>query len=104
MRKWFPVLPIAIALAASLYAYPRLPDRVPTHYDLQGVPNGYGPKWTAAVILPAMLLVLWGIMRGLPKIDPRRANYARMQGTYDLVVNLVVTVVAALHLVFLAGA
>ena len=104
MRKWYPILPIAIAVAASIYVYPHLPDRVPTHYDIRGAPNAYGPKWIATVIFPAMLLVLWGILRGLPKIDPRRANYARMQSTYDLVVNLVVTMVTALHLIFLAGA
>src|SRR5690242_13018335 len=104
MRKWYPILPIAVAVAASIYVYPLLPDRVPTHYDIRGVPNAYGPRWISTVIVPAMLLVLWGILRGLPKIDPRRANYARMQDTYDLVVNLVLTMIAALHLIFLRGA
>jgi immunity protein, SdpI family len=104
MRKWYPILPIAIAVAASIYVYPHLPDRVPTHYDIRGVPDGYGPKWIPTVIFPAMLLVLWVILRGLPKIDPRRANYARMQSTYDLMVNLVLTMVTALHLIFLGGA
>lgn len=104
MRKWYPILPIAIAVAASIYVYPLLPDRVPTHYDIRGVPNAYGPKWTSTIIFPAVLLVVWGIMRGLPKIDPRRANYARMQSTYDLVVNLVLTMLTALHLIFLRGA
>ena len=104
MRKWYPILPIAIAVAASIYVYPHLPDRVPTHYDIRGVPNDYGPKWIATALFPAMLLVLWGIMRGLPKIDPRRANYARMESTYDLVVNLVLTMITALHLIFLRGA
>lgn len=104
MRKWYPILPIAIAVAASIYVYPRLPDSVPTHYDIRGVPNDYGPKWIATALFPAMLLVLWGVLRGLPRIDPRRANYARMQSTYDLVVNLVLTMIAALHLIFLRGA
>lgn len=93
MRKWYPILPIAIAMAASIYVYPRLPDSVPTHYDIRGVPNDYGPKWIATALFPAMLVVLWAVMRGLPKIDPRQANYARMQSTYDLVVNLVLTMV-----------
>jgi uncharacterized membrane protein len=91
-------------VAASIYVYPHLPDRVPTHYDIRGVPNAYGPKWISTAIFPAVLVVLWGIMRGLPKIDPRRANYARMESTYDLVVNLVLTMITALHLIFLRGA
>ncbi len=104
MRKWYPVLLVAIATIASIIVYPKLPDRVPTHFDLRGNPNAYGPKWVPTVIFPVMILALWGLMRGLPKIDPRRANYARMQDTYDLVVNVVLTMLAALHLLILAGA
>jgi immunity protein, SdpI family len=104
MRKWYPVFLVAIAAAASIIVYPKLPDRVPTHFDIRGNPDGFGPRWVPTVIFPVMILALWGLMRGLPKIDPRRANYAKMQDTYDLVVNLVLTMVTALHLLILAGA
>lgn len=103
MRKWYPVLVFAIATIASIIVYPKLPDRVPNHFDIRGNPNAYGPKWVPIVIFPVMILALWGLMRGLPKIDPRRANYARMQDTYDLVVNVILTMLAALHLLILAG-
>jgi uncharacterized membrane protein len=103
MRKWYPAFLVAVAAVASIIAYPRLPDRVPTHFDIRGNPNAYGPKWVSTIIFPLMILALWGIMRGLPKIDPRRANYARMQSTYDLVVNLTLTMITALHLLILGG-
>ncbi|HEV8449740.1 MAG TPA: SdpI family protein [Gemmatimonadaceae bacterium] len=103
MRKWYPVLLVAIATIASIVVYPRLPDRVPTHFDIRGNPNAYGPRWVPTVIVPVMILALWGLLRGLPKIDPRRANYAKMQDTYDLVVNLILTMVTTLHLLLLAG-
>jgi len=103
MRKWYPVLLVAIATIASIVVYPILPDRVPTHFDIRGNPNAYGPRWVPTVIVPVMILALWGLLRGLPKIDPRRANYAKMQDTYDLVVNLILTMVTTLHLLLLAG-
>jgi len=103
MRKWYPVLLVAIATIASIVVYPRLPDRVPTHFDIRGNPNAYGPRWVPTVIVPVMILALWGLLRGLPKIDPRRANYAKMQDTYDLVVNLILTMVTTLHVLLLAG-
>jgi uncharacterized membrane protein len=103
MRRWYPAFLVAVAAVASIIAYPRLPDRVPTHFDIRGNPNAYGPKWVSTVIFPLMILALWGILRGLPRIDPRRANYARMQGTYDLVVNLSLTMITALHLLILGG-
>src|SRR5262249_19122664 len=104
MRKWYPVFLVAIAAIASIVVYPKLPDRVPTHFDIRGTPNAFGPKWVPTVIVPVMILALWGLLRGLPKIDPRRANYAKMQDTYDLVVNLILTMMTALHLLILAGA
>jgi uncharacterized membrane protein len=103
MRKWYPVVLVAIAAIASIIVYPKLPDRVPTHFDIRGNPNAYGPRWVPTVIFPVMILLLWGLMRGLPKIDPRRANYAKMQDTWDTLVNVVLTMVTALHLLILAG-
>src|SRR5215475_4823061 len=103
MRKWYPAFLVAIATIASIIVYPRMPDRVPTHFDIRGNPNAFGPRWVPTVIFPVTILALWGLLRGLPKIDPRRANYARMQDTYDLVVNLILTMMTALQLLLLAG-
>ena len=103
MRKWYPAVLVAATFVGSLFIYPRLPDRVPTHWDIHDRVNGYGPRWMAAFLIPTMLLALWGLMRFLPRIDPRRENYAKMQGTYDLVVNVTLTLVAVLHFVILGA-
>lgn len=103
MRRWYPALLVVITFAASIIVYSRLPARVPTHWNIRGQVDGYGPRWISTFLLPAMLLVVWGLLRFLPRIDPRRANYAKMQGTYDLVVNLTLTLLAALHLVLLGA-
>ena len=42
------------------------------------------------------------MLRGLPSIDPRRANYAEMQGGRS-VVHLVLTLMAAVHLIVPGG-
>jgi uncharacterized membrane protein len=33
MRKWYPVVVVAMSIIASAIAYPTLPDRIPTHWD-----------------------------------------------------------------------
>jgi len=103
MRKWYPAALVVVTLAAAVVAYPRLPDRVPTHWDFHNRVNGYGPRWMVTFLFPVMLLALWALLRFLPRIDPRRANYAKMQGTYDLVVNLTLTLIAVLHFVVLGA-
>jgi len=104
MRKWYPVFVIAVTVIASAIAYPRLPETVPSHWNLQGQVNGWQPRGRAAFLMPIVLLVLWGVMRGLPAIDPRRANYAKFRPTYDFVVNAVLTVLALIHLAVIGAA
>lgn len=97
MRKWYPAVVIAAAFAFSALVYTRLPSPMPVHWDINGQPNGYGSRVFGAFFAPTMALVLWGILRGLPHIDPRRTNYARFQGTYDLIVDAVVTLLVVIH-------
>ena len=104
MRKWYPAVLIVVTFVGAILVYPRLPDRVPIHWDIHDRVNGYGPRWMATFLMPVMLLALWGLMRFLPRIDPRRANYAKMQGVYDLVVNVTLTLIAVLHFVVLGAA
>lgn len=104
MRKWFPVIPIAAAFLLSAIVYARLPSPMATHWGINGQPNGYSSRFIGAFLMPGMALALWAFMRGLPIIDPRRANYAKFQGTYDLMVNALVTFLAVIHVVMLGTA
>jgi uncharacterized membrane protein len=104
MRKWFPVIPIGGAFLFSALVYSQLPDRVATHWGLNGQPDGYSGRVTGAFMLPGIMLLVWALMRGLPYIDPRRANYAKFQGTYDLMVHAVITMMALVHLLVLGRA
>lgn len=101
MRRWYPILLIAVASIGSLIAFPRLPTEVPIHWDVRGNVNGYSSRAFAALFVPALILVLWLVLRGLPKIDPWRANYAKMAGAYDLMVNAVLSLLALIHLAVL---
>jgi uncharacterized membrane protein len=94
MRKWYPALLVALTIALGIYAYPRLPDRVPAHWNVHGVVNRYTSRTFFLVPLPLFVLALWGLLRVLPRIDPWRENYPKFQGTYDLVVNCALTVIA----------
>ena len=104
MRKWYPALPIAVMVIVSMIVYPRLPDQVPTHWDWQGQVNDWQSRPLAVAFLPMLALVIWGAMRALPSIDPRRANYSKFQPTYDFVIGATVTMMALIHLAVLASA
>src|ERR1041384_5337230 len=103
MRKWYPAILIMLAFVVSAVAFPRLPDRVPTHWNLHGQIDAYGPRSVGLFLMPLVVLGIWGLMRARPKIDPLRENYAKMHGAYDIVVNAAVTVMAVIHLAIVAA-
>lgn len=46
---------------------------------------------------PALIALTWGLGYWLPVIDPRRANYARFRGTYDIVVAAILALLLVVH-------
>lgn len=101
MKKWIPALLIIAAMAVSIYMYPSLPDRVPTHFGIDGQPNGWSSRIVGAWLVPLIMAFVWLIMRALPHIDPRKANYEKFRGSYDVVVIATLTFMLAMHIVVL---
>jgi len=104
-NRWLAVWVLLAATAASALLWPLLPDRIVTHWNAAGVADGWSSRTTAVLIGPAAIAALTLVFQLLPRIDPRRANYAKFQDVYWLVANTLVLFVAVLHLVVLgAGA
>ena len=97
MRKWIPGSLIAAAWAISFAAYHRLPTRIPTHWGVSGQANGWSGRSIGAFGIPVLMLLIWGLCYWLPMIDPRRDNYAKFRGAYDVVVAAVLAVMLVLH-------
>lgn len=104
LATWYPAGLVAAALAVSAWAYPRLPARVPTHFDVSGVANGWSGRADAALEVPALMLVLWAAFRFIPTVDPRRANYATFERSYDLITGATLVFLCALHALLLLSA
>jgi uncharacterized membrane protein len=104
VRKWIPLVLIVIAVLVSIFAYPHLPDRVPTHWNASGEVNGWSSRLWGAWMLPLTMALVWLILRAVPHIDPRKANYAKFQGMYDWLVILVIAFMLAIHVVIILAA
>ena len=101
MRKWIPLLIIASAVVASAVVYPRLPETIPTHWNMDGQPDGWSSRAFGAWITPVILLVMWGLVRVLPAIDPRGANYAKFGGTFEAIIDSLMLFLLGMHIVLL---
>lgn len=67
------IVGMILLLLLPFYFYGDLPDRIPIHYDLNGVPDGYGHK-TFIWLLPGLGgLLFWGLWQ--LKKYPHTFNY-----------------------------
>ena len=74
----FSVVPVIILMIV----YQKLPERVPVNFGFDGTVNAYGDRatlWMMAGLGPLMAL----LFQFLPRIDPKRQNYAKFQRYYD---------------------
>jgi uncharacterized membrane protein len=104
MRKLVAPFFILGAIAFSIAVWSRLPERMPVHWGLNGQVDRYGSRGQAAFFFPGLMLLVWLLLRFLPRIDPRRANYAKFADTYDLLVNSFVALFAVMHVALLGAA
>jgi uncharacterized membrane protein len=97
-KHWYFFLLIIISIGISLWAYPQLPDQVPTHWNAAGEVDGYSSKLFAVLFGPILLTSIYGMLLGVVKIDPRKENYQKFAGVYRVFVNVTSTFFVAIHI------
>lgn len=87
--RWIGLVALLAMWVFALAVFGRLPERIPTHWNLQGEVDGWSPKRWAAFLNPALatalLPLLWWV---LPRVGPRRENFARFAGEVVLFGNV----------------
>ncbi len=87
---------VAGMLGFLAWAWARLPERVAVHWNA----TFHADRWAARtelLVLPAIALAICVFAPLLRRIDPRRADYARWDETFWLVINLIVLLMAVMH-------
>jgi len=76
--KVFSGVLVLINLLLGIWAYPHLPEKVPSHWNAAGEVNGYSGPFVGAFLLPLTLLGIYLLFWVIPRIDPKKANYTQM--------------------------
>ncbi len=74
---------ILISFAIAIYFYPRMPEKMASHWNAQGEVDGYMSKSIALFLMPILSLILFLIYITLPKIDPLKQNFKKFRKYYD---------------------
>jgi uncharacterized membrane protein len=81
-------------LAAILIAYPHLPNRVPTHWNMEGRANGYSTKWTLFLFGPGFMVATMLLFYFLPWLSPKHWQVDTFQFTSLYIMVVLVSMLA----------
>lgn len=96
-----PLLIIITTFLASFYFYARFPERVPTHWNFQGEPDGWSSRPLAAFMIPAILAGTYLLFLVMPYLDPKRDRYAQFRKEYHIFKAVIIALLAGVY--FIAG-
>ncbi len=86
---WFVgLLLVAASVVTSAWLYSGLPDRIPTHWNIEGKVNGYGGRWTL-FLFPAMMAFMLVLFYFLPALSPKHFEVDTFRPTYLYIMDIV---------------
>ncbi|MEH7333018.1 SdpI family protein [Neobacillus drentensis] len=103
-RNWFGLFLLIIIIIGTCISYPYLPEQIAVHWNYKGVPNSFADKSFGAFLLPGIMLILYVFRILLPKIDPKKQNYQRFEGTYIWIMNGILLFLFLLQIVQITSA
>lgn len=79
--------------------YPQMPERVPTHWNLHGVADGFMPKPWGPFVLPLTMAGLLVLFAGLRFVSPKEAPVERFGRVYSIITGAVLAFLFVLTVV-----
>jgi uncharacterized membrane protein len=95
---------VAAMFGLSAWAWARVPDRIPVHWNLQGEPDGYGGKLVGLIVLPLTMVGVYLLTLVAPFADPRRGNYPNFKKAYNAIRIVLMLFFATIHIAAIAAA
>jgi uncharacterized membrane protein len=99
--SWRVELPALLVMAAmfagAIWAWPQLPERIPTHWNLRGEVDGWGNKFVGLALLPVTTICLYGMMLLTAFVDPGKDNYQNFSKAFGVIRLALVLLFAVIY-------
>lgn len=90
-----------LAFGITATVYPSLPERIPTHWNIEGKVDAWGNKQWAAFLMPGVMLALLGLFRAIPWLSPRHFEVDTFRATYAFIIMLCMAFFLYVHVLTL---
>jgi uncharacterized membrane protein len=96
-RDLFPLVLLVLFGIGAFYFYPGLPDMIPSHFNMDGIPDSFSPKSTVVWINIAVAILLYLVLTFIPLVDP---FWKKIQHRYNIFLFFRDVVIAFLLFIF----
>ncbi|NKE07001.1 SdpI family protein [Mesobacillus selenatarsenatis] len=103
-KHLLPLTMIGLLVVAWIIVWPKLPEQIPIHWNVNGEANGFASKLNAMFSTLGIMVILYISMAFLPKVDPRKTNYKYFTKSYHIILNAILGVLFVINILMLANA
>ena len=89
---------IILSFLIGVYFYPKMPDKIVSHWDIDGGVDGYMSKIWGLFLMPIISIGIFLFFLLLPKIDPLKKNIDKFRKYFDY---FILTLILFLFYLFL---
>lgn len=89
---------LLISFIIGIFLYPQMPEKMASHWNLQGKVDGYMSKFWGLFLMPLISVLLFLLFVLIPKIDPLKHNIQKFRKYYDRFIVLLIIFLFYLYL------
>lgn len=86
----------AVSFIATIFMLPLLPEQIPIHWNVRGEIDNYASKYFS-LVTAGLPIILYGLMKVLPNIDPKKENYKKHSRSYQVIIFVLLLFFLILH-------
>ena len=83
-----PTILVLISILISIYFFPILPESMASHWNANGVVDGYSSRLLNVILFPGLQVFLLLLLISLPKLDPKGENIKKFENKFYLFINV----------------
>jgi uncharacterized membrane protein len=93
---------IIISFIIGLYTFQFFPEKIASHWGLHGEANKYTNKFFGLFFLPFIMMLIFGVLTIIPKIDPLKKNIEDFIKYYNTFILMIILFIFYIYLLTIA--
>ncbi|MFH0955936.1 MAG: SdpI family protein [Candidatus Falkowbacteria bacterium] len=97
--EFIPLALLILTIAASVFFYNNLSERIATHWNFEGEVDSWGSGQAQAVVFPLLIVGMYFLFLLIPYLDPKKERYEQFSKIYHIFKSLILASIVVIYFV-----